>query len=396
MSNILAVLKRKQDFKIDEKMALDFRLRCRVLNADGFLKFLQTTSQQQTVSYLELVNEVSKNLHFEDVPDMRKTPKNKKELKTTVINFFNEYMPKKADEVKQVFGGTHPAFTTPSGKNRVFIKKVFWGTKSSGVNHIPGNEFLNMMLCLNGNLEDYIAAAHEMSHALSASMQNSLISNQFYKDIDDKNEDYFKQDCICEIESHITEKLFCEYMYKKGKFNAEDCKNFNDKACEEQYFHSKLISEEEKIVSQIKYPITAKTLNELYNSLQQQKNYHIVSRFKKMCYGYSDYNSCYVFRYFVAEVVADQWFKKYQSSNDNEKQNMLNNFQDYLDKTTDLELDSACQMLLGQNFDKIAINYVNDLKRKNIKAKAKQIVEQAEDTLEDGEDVFAIWRIIGE
>ena len=58
----------------------------------------------------------------------------------------------------------------------------------------------------------------------------------------------------------------------------------------------------------------------------------------------------YLFRYVVGRVVSDQWLKQYDNADENTKQGMLNTFQDYIDKTDTINLDDACEMLMGQNY----------------------------------------------
>ena len=379
-----AILKKKESFKIDAHAVGNFRCRYIVTDADEFYKFLTTTAPGQTASYLDIINAVNKYIRYDDINDLRKVRKDKALVRAVVKDFFREYMPEKSNEVDQIVDGTHPAFVDQKGKKHVYIKKVWHGEKSSGVSHVPGQDFLSFTLYLHGDINDYIAAVHEMSHAISADMQDSLSGDKKTKDLLCKSPAYFSKDCVCEIESHITERLFCEYMREKGKFSAQDVKDFEDDTQESLYFHTHLLSEEQAVVAQVPEYITKDTLQNLYNKLQEQNNNHVTSRFKKMCHGFSFYNSKYVFRYFVANIVADQWIKEYRSSSEAQKQAMRATFQDYLDKTTDIDLNDACQMLMGQHFDKIAINYINDLKQNN-----KEQTTSQDDNL-DEEDIFVI------
>lgn len=390
MADLLAILKLKKPFKINYKTTMNLRERCKSFEADKFFKYLSKTNETQKISYLQIINEVNSNIKYTYAADARKVARNKKQTEQYVEGFFAEYMPQKLDEVKQIFNGTHPLFINKKGKKQVSFKKAYRGEKSSGVQHVPGTTNLRFYINLYGDLNDYITTAHEISHALSASMQNLSLNN--YDPHAKLTEKSYEKDCMCEIESHITEKLFVEYMHNKKIFSDQDVKNYNDDVKEDMYFHSRLLSEELKIISVLPPALTIKSLSGYYENLKKSEDARLMRRFKRMCQGYSNYNCYYVYRYFVAKIVADQWYKEYQSSPPQKQQNMLNTFQNYLEKTDQLNIESACQMLMGKNFETIASNYINDLKQdnKNKKQKTRAIIEQTQQTKEDGQDVFGL------
>lgn len=71
-------------------------------------------------------------------------------------------------------------------------------------------------------------------------------------------------------------------------------------------------------------------------------------------------SSMLMFRYFVGRIVANQWLKRFDGALTQSKQQMLNEFQDYLNQTHNLTLDSACTTLLNNDFSAIVEDYVLD------------------------------------
>lgn len=67
-----------------------------------------------------------------------------------------------------------------------------------------------------------------------------------------------------------------------------------------------------------------------------------------------------MFRYVVGRIVADRWINNFDKcENPQDKREMLNNFQDFLDNTHNSSLDKACENLLGQDFNCTVEDYVS-------------------------------------
>lgn len=388
MLNLIAILKDKRGFTITKHTAERLDFRCELFESAKFLNFLQAKTQGQQQSYLNLIDEVYKNLRPTPFLGYSKTKKDIQDIKTNAQGFFESYLPKKAAEVKQILDGTHPLFLDKKGNTWVHITKSYRpGRKdfSSSVSYIPGDNFLRLKVYLIGNFEDYTATAHELSHSLSAIVQSyPKNAKEIEENVDSElDEAFFKKDSAGEIESLICEYLYLEYIQQTKAFSAQDVQTHKLSLDNDLYYYSRLISEEQQVVSKLNFPITQQGLTELYKSYQQQGNKNLVLRLRKMCQsGITEHNSVYVFRYFVGHIVANEWIKQYTSSTQPQKQQMLDIYQDYLDKTDTLEMEDACQMLLGKSFEKIATQYISDLKKQNQakQEQAKQIMDKFKQT----------------
>ncbi|MBQ7602683.1 MAG: hypothetical protein IJU58_00850 [Clostridia bacterium] len=392
MLNLIAVLKNKSGFKITKHAAKKLDFRCELFESAKFLNFLQTKQHGQQ-SYLDAINEVYKNLRPITFYEQRQTKKDIQDIKTSVKGFFETYLPKKANEANQILDGTHPLFLDKKGKTKVHITKSYrpWRKDlSSSVAYIPGDSFLRLNIYLLGSFEDYTTTAHELAHSLSAIVQSypknaKNIEENIDKDLD---EEFFKTDSAGEIESLICEYLYLDYVQQTKQFSAKDVQEHKLSLDDSLYHYAKLISEEQQIVSKLDFPITQQGLTNLYNFYKQQGNQKLVYRIRKMCQGgITEHNSVYIFRYFVGHIVASEWIKQYSNSTQVQKQKMLDVYQDYLGKTDTLEMEDACQMLLGKSFEKIATQYISDLKKQNQEnqERAKQIMDKFKQTygLED-------------
>lgn len=345
---------------ITQKYAEEFDEKCARVDAHGFLRFL-TEPNANDISILNLIANVEaiteiKPHHKDFALDTDET---------TFINilndFFSKYLPQKADEVKQILNKTHSFFIDREGKTHIRFEKVLSDDKrSSSVGHSGRNTYLEFKVFLHNNLSDLRITAHEIAHALSSHNQQivKLIRSNSSREELDKITRSFEKDCIGEIEGAIIERLFNYYLMQKGIYTESNIENYENSEEDSLLCEINLIREERDILKELSCPVTKESLEKLVKSLVAKKNYRLLDRIEKM-HDNKDRYSSKMFRYVVAKVVGKKWINNFiRLKSDKQREEMLDNFQQYLDNTHRLDLDSACEYLLGDDFCSIVEDYI--------------------------------------
>ncbi len=358
--------------KITEKYVQEFNERCSNFRALEFLRFL-TESDGNNVSYLDLIVQLENVIKLKPYKQEKKINFTIEEMTAIIEEFYSKYFPKKAEEVKQILNGTHPYFMDQNGKSTVHFEKVNLDeNRSSNVGHSGNNPYLNFNVYLKDTIEDLRTTAHELTHAISAhetKIVDAIKENTPKKVFDRLTKDKsFESDSICEIESHIIEKLFNKFLLSKGIMNEEDIKVYENSEKISLVSELSLIREERDVIKRLSFPVTQEDLTTLVEKLYKDKNFRLIDRIKKM--HDTSRNSEHMFRYVVGRVVADVWFKRFEECETNkERREMLKIFQNYLNKTHELDLESACEELLGLDFTSIVEDYclgkISDIKTQN-------------------------------
>lgn len=362
-----------EKLNITEKYVQEFNEKCANFHAPEFLRFI-TETDGNNVSYLDLIVQLENVIKLSPYKQEKKINLSTEEMTAIIEEFYSKYFPKKAQEVKQILNGTHPYFIDTNGNSTVHFEKAKPDEKrSSNVGHSGNNPYLNFNVYLKDTIEDLRTTAHELSHAISAHEMKIVdaIKEKAPKKVFDRltRDKSFSSDCICEIESHIIEKLFNKFLLSKGIMNEEDIKVYENSEKISLVSEITLIREERDILKRLTFPITQESLTALVKKLYKDKNFRLIDRIKKM--HDTSRNSEHMFRYVVGRVVADVWFKKYRECKTNkERREMLESFQKYLNKTHKLNLESACEELLGLDFTSIVEDYylgkISDIKTQNI------------------------------
>lgn len=354
-------------FHITKQYAQEFDHKCEKSEAHEFLRFI-TKTDSNNISLLDLIAQVGDLLKFKPTKPDREIDLNEQKISNCMNEFFSLYMPQKAEQVKQILNKTHPYFVDKDGGTHVNFISVKQGDPHlSNVRHSGRNSFLEFSVYTHNSLEDLRTTAHELSHAISShncQLIDLLRSNVPQQEIDKYTQKNLEKDCIGEIESLITEKLFNRFLVKKGLYSKEDLLNYESKQEVSLINEINLIREEKDVVSNLTRPVTFKSLDKLVNDLQKHHQTRLLDRVQKM----HDDNKCsyYMFRYVVGRIVADQWMEKFDKTQDKQSQfDMLNKFQNYLDKTHELDLNGACESLIGKNFACVVEDYVADKVNEN-------------------------------
>ena len=357
--------------KFDTEFARRFADKCR--HSKEFLDFL-TASTNGDISKLQSLAIIEDSLKTGPCKHDRDLPFDEKKWTDLVKNFFAKCMPQKAEEAKQILDKTHPYFIDENGNSHVqFIQVPKGDRRSSSVGQNGSNMYLNFDIYIHGSLDDLRTTAHETSHALSSHHQHliQLIrSGVSKKEIEDYTR--FKADAqsVGEIESHIVEALFNQYLLSNNIYTQEDMQNYEQGARNSLQHDINVVRQESDIIRDLNGDMSEKSLNKLYTNYMRTGKKQLASRIEKIV---SESNSSHMFRYVVGRVVADRWIDKFNNSTKTEKEQMLTAFQNYLDHTHEMTVDKACQTLLGANFVSLAQDYAksqqNQIQTENIASK---------------------------
>ena len=354
--------------KFDIEFARKFANKCR--HSNEFLEFL-SASTNEDVNKLQSLAIIEDSLKTGPCKHDRDLPFDEKKWTDLVKNFFAKCMPQKADEAKQILDKTHPYFIDENEKCHIqYIQMPKDDKHTSCVEQRNQNGYLNFDVYIHGSLDDLRTMVHETAHALSSHHQHliQLIrAGASKKEIDDYTR--FKADAqsVCEIESHIVEALFNQYLLSNNIYTQEDMQNYEQGERNSLQHEINVVRQESDIIRDLNGDMSEKSLNKLYTNYIRTGKKQLASRIEKIV---SESNSSYMFRYVVGRVVADRWIDKFNNSTKTEKEQMLTEFQNYLDHTHEMTVDKSCQTLLGANFVSLAQDY----------AKSQQNAAKSENT----------------
>ncbi len=336
--------------EINQENVEKFNQKCEKSHLFQFNQFLNFKNANEK-SILELLEQVKQTLNFAPCKKDKKIKFNEYVIADYMNDFFSKYMPQKAPEVQQILDKTHPYFIDSDGNAHInFTLAGYNDTRASRVWHSGRRSFLQFDVYYHDSVDDLRTTAHELSHAISSRNLRLIENIRAGK----PTEENFDKDSICEIESLITERLFNRFLASKGLYTAKDLSNYNNAQRNSLLNEINLICEEQSIISNLTYPITYESVNNLVRDLQESGQNNLLKRLEVMAQENKD--SPYMFRYVVGRIVADQWIERFENAPD-ARHEMLENFQNYLNNTHEMTLDKACVTLLGQNFAQLAENY---------------------------------------
>ena len=215
--------------------------------------------------------------------------------------------------------------------------------------------------------------AHELAHGISAEKTTAYNVTNNSGDV----KSYFKRlglfnvDSISEIETHIIEYLFMDYLLNCNIINQQDYNLFLQNRQNSFTKHLNTNIEESFVLDNLPRNFNMQDLEKFTNKLGKgiikSKKYHKIM--KRLIFdfnrdpnkGYSQYD----FRYVVGEIVSTNWYKQYLQSNTQEQQEMIKKFIDYLSKTDSLELSDACKLLLNTSIGDTVTNYQQNMQNSN-------------------------------
>ena len=337
--------------------------KCARVDAQGFLRFITHTEGWHDISILETLGEIGKTVNIKPYHE-RQVTYDESQFNSLIIEFFKKYFPSKVQEVSEILDGTNPYFIDENGKSHINFLQSEKGGKSS-VGHSDHNSYLEFNVCKNGTIADLRTTAHEISHALSGHHKrliDGIKQGASQKELDKltKNKG-FSRDCIGEIESHIIERLFNQFLLEKGILTEQDLKDYDNLQKLSILSETNLIREESDILMRLPHPITKESLQKLTSSLKKEGQTILLERIEKM--HDDDKSSPYMFRYIVGRMVADQWMKEYLKTIYQEDK--LKKFELYWDNTDKVGLNDACDHLLEIDANAVVEIYLLDCMEEN-------------------------------
>ena len=355
---MLGLLKKgkKQNNTITDAFFYKFERKCANNHAHEFLDYITYKRNGPTIA--DAINQIGFYSTPKPISSPRKINVNKEIAGDLVCEFYAKYLPQKAKQVQQIINQNHPLFLDKSTNTyQIFITD---GTqqKVNAVSLKTDKPYLILECNVTPDVEGPRVLAHEVAHAISMHQQHRLKlvkNNANMKEFNQYSTAFLGKDCIGEIESYIIENLFNDFMLKKGLYTPEDLKQYKQEQQNSLLHETNLIREESDIIKNLPCPVTKESLENLQNNLNANSNQILSNRIQKMAN--EEYSSQYMFRYVVGRVVADVWIKHFTTANKATQQQMLNNFNNYLDNTHNLTLDDACQTLLDEDFVNVAQEY---------------------------------------
>lgn len=330
-------------------------------------------------SIIDIIQDLDRNVAYDDTcpKTIGKTIPSLDTQKALIVEFFSMFGLK--DKVQSILDNTHADYKT------CISNKL----NDSSVGHRGYNEFLTYEVQFSENVEGCATLAHEMGHALSnhhakamtLAKATNIAEKNFGKDSDEfKNQRQIYRDftdskqrnhidCVGEIESHITEKLFMYFLVKKGIITKEDFNVFITGLNNSLRDNLTLMIEENEIIKELHNPITEQDFMNLYNKFSNTSKFdNMFKRLSTMANRKDNpnsnerrFHSKHRFRYVVGEVISTMWMKKYLESDKTEKQSMLKNFVKYLGKSDKCTLENCCELVLGkgETLDATITDYIN-------------------------------------
>ena len=358
-------------YELDEQMARKYAQmldeNCARVNAHGFHRFIdQKTDDYSIVDYIE---NIRASLDFEPSEPLRVKASYEEQIRI-VKDFYKKYFPTYSDKVDSILDGKHPDY-------RVSIE---YGVRNkSYVGHKDLDTELQFMVGLDGPLDGTITLAHELSHAVSAHHTSTIAHTQAIRDASLPEErdrlkgDFhayighiksFDVDCLGEIESYVVEKLFVKYLLDKGIISASDYENYFSNENNSLIHDIDRVLGEHELISNLPCPITYDSLLKLVQSKASDPRFEAGVNLMRVLAEAKDEGESgkYRFRYVVGRIVSSLWYENYLSTDD--RRAMLDSFAKYLAKTDQINVDDACEMLLGRDLVNSLADYVQVVEEK--------------------------------
>ena len=359
----------------DDDFVKKLNEKCREVNAHGFKNYLHD-SVYGGKSAIERIREIRKKSdNFQTYNNEKKLNLSQDELLEIVKNFYKQLSPSIGEKVDSILNKENPnsdykleIVTDPN--NEKFGR--------SNVSHSDRNQYLNVNISLDGSVEGLRVTAHEMSHAISGHQTKKielLKQNDENKFLDLINSlGKYDRDCIGEIESHIIEYLFMQYLVDNNIISNADFKTFEVIRHNSLLNNLDLIREEYLVLNGLSCPITTNSFEQFHKKIntpfiKTNKYKSLMNRSKFMAERNIDNNtnnhySQYRFRYVIGEIVSTLWFEKYCKSSKEEQQEMIKSFEKYLSKTDSATLETACSELIGLSIGDSFNDYIYHIQSK--------------------------------
>ncbi len=349
-----------EGFTFDDKVVAEIDRKCAMVNAHDYNDYLHNSSFGGN-SIIDTVKEIRASLSYihDNLEEVDLDLSVEAQIKI-VIEFFKSFDAELGKLVESLLTGKDKRF-------EINISNCS-GEPSGNVATYNNSKNLHLNVKTDGTVHGLRILAHEVAHAISG------FKTQSYAVLNSNNpneeQNFFHHlgqydvDSIGEIESHIIELLFMEYLLDKDMISQKDYQKFLSKRNNSTLNNCNTIIEESYILDNIPKPMTLTKINILalkMGGLVKTKKYstimnRLIFMFQRQDNsGYSEYD----FRYIVGEVVSKKWLRAYDKSNHQEKEQMKRDFKNYLLSTHKQTLSSACQNLLNRGIGETFNSYIS-------------------------------------
>jgi len=360
-----------EGFTFNQNFLDNFNNETRRVNPFSFNKFANDRGINNK-SIIDILLELEKEVQLQDVPKNI----NKRITFYTAKNLVLEFYEK--------LGLKLPVEEIIEGKNPIFKTIIDKSIGHSSVGHHGDETQINFQVGFNGTIESMLTIAHECAHAICGHYsslaklideQNQIIAkfgnpskeledfnqNKFDKFM--KSQGIFSHDCLVEIETHIVENLFIEFLINKGTITNEDAKIYHQGKNNSFRNNLKLIFEENTIYSLIReiksktnskdetisadeFKILHKELSKIHHYNDHMHKLIFISRRTSPQVDEAGSYGQYRLRYVIAEIISTVWMERFLQSNKKEKAEMLKNFKEYLQNSEKYDIFSVLSVLI--------------------------------------------------
>lgn len=362
-----------------KQMAQTLNKNCDRVKAHGYNKFLEQT-ELNGIPLIEVIKALSDEAKTNKYVDSRSLGLSKTQQFDLVTEFFTGLNSELGELIKSIL----------DKKNKSYKLKIDNKTHSHA-GHSNEDTFIHIFVNLNDSLDNFHQLPHELSHAISGynshilKLVEEITLAKKSKDkqaINQKRDAFhaytkslgaFDKDCIGEIESHITERLFYRFLLKKKIITEDDYQNYRIGAMNSFSANVFQVLEEFKIIKNLSCPITYESamayIQKLLSS-NSNKKFDLLNRMKVMSSPMVEgectpVNAEYAMRYIFGEIISSEWFNLYEQSSKEECTLMKQRFVEYLSKNGDFKLNDASEFLLNKPIEQVVEDFLNNLKTKN-------------------------------
>ena len=357
-----------ENFVFDDNVINEIERKCFMVGAHDFNRYLHE-SKFGGKPVISVLHDLKDQKEFVDkIPNEKDLHLSIEQQKTIVIDFYKSLNAELGKRVEDILNNNDPRYS-------VNITQDLSKDCGGGVSTKDGSNLIHIDINLDSGVHGLRVLAHEMSHALSGFKTKAydVINKGSQNDINDffHNLGNFSVDSIGEIESHIVEFLFMDYLTNQKLISKDDYLNFEDRRNNSTLNNIKTIIEESYIFDNIQPPITPDKFEKFEKKIGgiiKTKKYKTLMNRAIFMYkrdehsGYSQYD----FRYVIGEVVSANWFEKYTISTPQQKQEMVDEFIKYLEHTHTMNLESSCADLLGLTPGETFASYISYIQAKTV------------------------------
>ena len=282
--------------------------------------------------------------------------------KKLVQSFYATFNEEVGARVKDILSNNDPEV-------KLAITENSESTSTGNVNHSGMDTYITLNCTYNNTLYGSIVLAHETGHALSnnltilAKLTQKMIATSSPSTYNSylKNRKKFSalkpltRDAVGEIESHIFEDLYCDFLREHDIISEEYLENFKNTRAMSLYNNILTLIEDYTYIKNLDFPIDKDKITKKISSSGIPLGHiqDFTKRFNKHGFMFQ-----HRIRYVIGEIIATDWMNKYNSApTQRTKSQMKHRLVEYLDKCYSHDIESACSQLLKKEFSTVVQDF---------------------------------------